>query len=190
MRAVIFVSTACQPEKPALITQAGAWVFQAFEVWEQLGRRLPDLMVAPVGDGPTLVALDKGIAELVSCGRPRGQPARSRIAEQAWRRPGWGDHHLPQRHRDPVPGRLDQRLLPGPVGEEVAGAGDVAGLGPGEHERRELAHGVVRDLLHVDAHRAGIAHRDGHGRAGVRDGDVQAGPGEAWSAVVAAAARA
>jgi threonine synthase len=60
MRAVIFVSTACQPEKPALITQAGAWVFQAFEVWEQLGRRLPDLMVAPVGDGPTLVALDKG----------------------------------------------------------------------------------------------------------------------------------
>jgi threonine synthase len=24
----------------------------AFEVWEQLGRRLPDLMVAPVGDGP------------------------------------------------------------------------------------------------------------------------------------------
>jgi threonine synthase len=28
----------------------------AFEVWEQLGRRLPDVMVAPVGDGPTLVA--------------------------------------------------------------------------------------------------------------------------------------
>jgi threonine synthase len=32
----------------------------AFEVREQLGGRLPDLMIAPVGDGPTLVALDKG----------------------------------------------------------------------------------------------------------------------------------
>jgi hypothetical protein len=113
--------------------------------------------------------------------------------------PGNGEAHhrapapaiarLPQRHRDPVTGGLDQRLLPGPVGEEVAGAGDVPGLGLGEHQRRELAHGVVRDLLHVDAHRAGIAHRDGHGRAGVRDGDVQAGPGEVWPAVVPAAAR-
>jgi hypothetical protein len=27
MRAVIFVSTACQPEKLALMTQAGAWVY-------------------------------------------------------------------------------------------------------------------------------------------------------------------
>jgi threonine synthase len=114
MRAVIFVSTACRPEKLALMTQAGAWVFQvpegyaaavdlsraaarafgwldrntganpstieakktvAFEVWEQLGRRVPDLMIVPVGDGPTLVALGKGFAELVSCGladrRPR-----------------------------------------------------------------------------------------------------------------------
>jgi threonine synthase len=31
MRAVIFVSTACQPEKLALMTQAGAWVFQVPE---------------------------------------------------------------------------------------------------------------------------------------------------------------
>jgi threonine synthase len=113
MRAVIFVSTDCQPEKLALMAQAGAWVFQvpegyaaavdlsraaarafgwldrntganpftieakktvAFEVWEQLGRRLPDLMVVPVGDGPTLVALDKGFAELVSCGLAARQP--------------------------------------------------------------------------------------------------------------------
>jgi threonine synthase len=114
LRAVIFVSTDCRPEKLALMTQAGAWVFQvpegyaaavdlsraaarafgwldrntganpftieakktvAFEVWEQLGRRVPDVMIAPVGDGPTLVALEKGFAELVSCGladrRPR-----------------------------------------------------------------------------------------------------------------------
>ena len=31
MRAVIFVSTACQPDKLALMTQAGAWVFQVRE---------------------------------------------------------------------------------------------------------------------------------------------------------------
>src|SRR3954449_884212 len=113
MRAVIFVSTDCQPEKLALMAQAGAWVFQvpdgyaaavdlsraaarafgwldrntganpftieakktvAFEVWEQLGRRLPDVMIVPVGDGPTLVALDKGFAELVSCGLAARQP--------------------------------------------------------------------------------------------------------------------
>ena len=113
MRAVIFVSTGCQPEKLALMTEAGARVFQvregyaaavdlsraaartfgwldrntganpftieakktvAFEVWEQLGRRLPDVMIVPVGDGPTLVALDKGFGELVSCGLAARQP--------------------------------------------------------------------------------------------------------------------
>ncbi|MEO3928563.1 pyridoxal-phosphate dependent enzyme [Micromonosporaceae bacterium B7E4] len=40
----------------------------AFEVWEQLGRRVPDVMVAPVGDGPTLAALAKGFDELLACG--------------------------------------------------------------------------------------------------------------------------
>jgi threonine synthase len=114
LRAVVFASADYQREKLALMTQAGASVFQvragyaaavdlsraaarafgwldrntvanphtieakktvAFEVWEQLGRRVPDVMVVPVGDGPTLVELDKGFAELVSCGlaprRPR-----------------------------------------------------------------------------------------------------------------------
>ncbi len=46
----------------------------AFEVWEQLGRRIPDVMIAPVGDGPTLVALDKGFGELVHCGLAKRQP--------------------------------------------------------------------------------------------------------------------
>jgi threonine synthase len=46
----------------------------AFEVWEQLGHRLPDVMVVPVGDGPTLVALDKGFTELVSCGLAARRP--------------------------------------------------------------------------------------------------------------------
>ncbi|HZB20031.1 MAG TPA: pyridoxal-phosphate dependent enzyme [Blastococcus sp.] len=104
LRAVIFVSPDCRPEKLAMMTRAGARVFQvpegyaaavdlsrtaaaafgwldrntgvnpvtleakktvAFEVWEQLGRALPDAMVVPVGDGPTLAALDKGFDELV-----------------------------------------------------------------------------------------------------------------------------
>jgi len=113
LRAAIFVSTDCQPEKLALMTQAGAQVFRvpqgyaaavdlsraaahtfgwldrntganpftmeakktvAFEVWEQLGRRLPDVMIVPVGDGPTLAALDKGFGELVRCGLTESQP--------------------------------------------------------------------------------------------------------------------
>jgi len=40
----------------------------AFEIWEQLGRRLPDVVVAPVGDGPTLYAIGKGFRELLACG--------------------------------------------------------------------------------------------------------------------------
>jgi threonine synthase len=40
----------------------------AFEIWEDLGRQVPDLVVAPVGDGPTLNALAKGFRELRSCG--------------------------------------------------------------------------------------------------------------------------
>jgi threonine synthase len=113
LRAVIFVSVDCQPEKLALMTQAGAWVCRvpdgyaaavdlsraaarefgwldrntganpvtieakktvAFEVWEQLDRQVPDVVLVPVGDGPTLVALHKGFAELVSCGLAARQP--------------------------------------------------------------------------------------------------------------------
>ena len=64
----------------------------AFEVWEQLGRRMPDVMIAPVGDGPTLVALDKGFAELVSCGLAdaAAAPGRGagRSAASRWCGPG------------------------------------------------------------------------------------------------------
>lgn len=63
----------------------------ALEVWEQLGRTVPDVMVAPVGDGPTLVALDKGFGELVACGlagtRPRligVQAQRCQPLVRAW----------------------------------------------------------------------------------------------------------
>jgi threonine synthase len=122
LRAVIFVSVDCQEEKLALMTQAGAWVFQvpggyaaavdlsraavgefgwvdrntgvnpltteakktvALEVWEQLGRRMPDVMVAPVGDGPTLVALAKGFDELVACGVAARTPRLVGVQAQA-----------------------------------------------------------------------------------------------------------
>jgi threonine synthase len=46
----------------------------AFEMWEQLGRRVPDVVIAPVGDGPTLAALGRGFGELVSCGLARRCP--------------------------------------------------------------------------------------------------------------------
>lgn len=40
----------------------------AFEIWEQLGREAPDVVVIPVGDGPTLSAMVKGFRELMACG--------------------------------------------------------------------------------------------------------------------------
>ncbi len=40
----------------------------ALEVWEQLGREVPDVVVCPVGDGPTLSAIAKGFRELTLCG--------------------------------------------------------------------------------------------------------------------------
>jgi len=46
----------------------------AFEIWEQLGREVPDALVVPVGDGTTLSALAKGFRELVACGVASGVP--------------------------------------------------------------------------------------------------------------------
>ncbi|NEA33612.1 pyridoxal-phosphate dependent enzyme [Streptomyces sp. SID13031] len=40
----------------------------SFEVWEQLGARMPDVVVLPVGDGTTLIGAAKGFRELVACG--------------------------------------------------------------------------------------------------------------------------
>ncbi|MDI3339304.1 MAG: threonine synthase [Sphaerobacter sp.] len=40
----------------------------AFEIWEQLGREVPDVVVSPIGDGVTLSALAKGFRELIACG--------------------------------------------------------------------------------------------------------------------------
>ncbi len=46
----------------------------AFEIWEQLGRELPEIVVAPVGDGVTLCALVKGFRELRACGATNRLP--------------------------------------------------------------------------------------------------------------------
>jgi threonine synthase len=40
----------------------------AFEVWEQLGRAMPEVAYLPVGDGVTLAAFVHGCEELVRCG--------------------------------------------------------------------------------------------------------------------------
>lgn len=40
----------------------------ALEVWDQMGREMPDAMVIPVGDGTTLSAIAKGFRELIACG--------------------------------------------------------------------------------------------------------------------------
>ena len=40
----------------------------AFEIWEQLGRRVPDVVVVPVGDGVTLSGIAKGFREIQACG--------------------------------------------------------------------------------------------------------------------------
>ncbi|WP_280185030.1 threonine synthase, partial [Nocardia gipuzkoensis] len=54
-------------------TGTNTWTLEAkktvaLEIWEQLGRRAPDVVTVPVGDGPTLVAMHKGFVELVACG--------------------------------------------------------------------------------------------------------------------------
>jgi threonine synthase len=40
----------------------------AFEIWEQLAGRVPDVVVVSVGDGATLSALAKGFREIRACG--------------------------------------------------------------------------------------------------------------------------
>jgi len=39
----------------------------ALEIWEQLGRDVPDVVIVPAGDGTTLSGMAKGFRELVAC---------------------------------------------------------------------------------------------------------------------------
>ena len=194
MRAVIFVSTACQPEKLALMTQAGAWVFQvregyaaavdlsraaartfgwldrntganpltleakktvAFEVWEQLGRRVPDLMIAPVGDGPTLVALDKGFAELVSRGLAERQPRLVGVQAEACQPlvRAWLGAPAGPAELDPAATVADGIAVVRPaIGDAVLEAVGRGRRGHGGGQRRRSCCGAVATL----ARRAGV----------------------------------
>lgn len=46
----------------------------AFEIWEQLGRRVPDVVVVAVGDGLTISGLARGFREIEACGGTRRVP--------------------------------------------------------------------------------------------------------------------
>lgn len=46
----------------------------AFEIWEQLGRQVPDVVLVPVGDGVTISGIAKGFRELLQCGVASKQP--------------------------------------------------------------------------------------------------------------------
>jgi threonine synthase len=219
MRAVIFVSVDCQAEKLALMTQAGAWVFQvpdgyaaavdlsraaveefgwvdrntgvnpltteakktvALEVWEQLGRRMPDVMVAPVGDGPTLVALAKGFEELVTCGVAARTPRLIGVQAQACQplvRAWWG--------ADAGPDELDAgatvadgiAVLRPAIGDAVLHAiraTDGAMLAVSDTELLEAV-GLLASTAGVGAEPAGAASVAGV-RNALRDGLVD--PGE------------
>jgi threonine synthase len=43
-----------------------------FEVWEQLGRRVPDVMIVPVGDGPTSACSTRASPSWSAAVSPRG----------------------------------------------------------------------------------------------------------------------
>lgn len=65
----------------------------AFEIWEQLGRRAPDAVFVPVGDGAVLAGVEKGFADLLRLGLveriPRlvaVQATGSASIAEAWRR--------------------------------------------------------------------------------------------------------
>jgi len=46
----------------------------AFEIWEQLGRQAPAIVVVPVGDGAILAGVEKGFADLRRSGRIAREP--------------------------------------------------------------------------------------------------------------------
>ncbi|HXG26136.1 MAG TPA: threonine synthase [Candidatus Binatia bacterium] len=67
----------------------------ALEIWEQLGRQVPDAVIVPVGDGPTLNGMAKGFREIVACGGANRVPrligvqaAACQPIKRAWERGG------------------------------------------------------------------------------------------------------
>jgi len=69
----------------------------ALEIWEQLGEDFPDVVVAPIGDGPTLCALAKGFRELVACGAAGRAPRLIGVQAEGCQpvRLAWLDRTIP-----------------------------------------------------------------------------------------------
>ena len=55
----------------------------AFEIWEQLGRRVPDWVIIPIGAGPLLVGTLKGFDELRMLGLTDGVPGMIGVQSEA-----------------------------------------------------------------------------------------------------------
>ena len=66
----------------------------ALEIWEQLGREVPDTVVCPVGDGPTLCAIAKGFTELMACGATTRVPRIIAVQAEGCQplKRAWDDH--------------------------------------------------------------------------------------------------
>jgi threonine synthase len=148
----------------------------ALEIWEQLGRRMPDVMVAPVGDGPTLVALEKGFSELVACGVAARTPRLVGVQAQkcqplvhAWRGTEPGPDEL-----DPGSTAADGIAVLRPaIGDAVLHAvrsSDGAMVAVGESELMEAV-GLLASTAGVGAEPAGAASVAGL-RSALREGLV------------------
>ena len=69
----------CQPQLAAFFIEGTKTL--AFELWEQLGFRVPDNILVPTGYGSNILGLDRGFDELET-------ERRDRRAAEAFRRPG------------------------------------------------------------------------------------------------------
>src|SRR5437660_4815479 len=95
----------------------------AFEIWEQLGCRLPDVVVVPVGDGLTLSAQVKGFRELIACGVAQRLPRFIGVqAEgcQPLKRAWENNEPTAARYREPARTIADGIAVNTPVGGALA----------------------------------------------------------------------
>lgn len=85
---VVATRSAASEAALATVARSGAWYAShvlnplavhgtktvAFEIWEQLGRRSPDVLVVPMGNGTLLLGMCLGFRELVELGLATGMP--------------------------------------------------------------------------------------------------------------------
>jgi threonine synthase len=159
----------------------------AFEVWEQLGRRAPDVVAVPVGDGPTLVGMAKGFRELKACGAIGALPRIVGVQAEACAPLADRWHGRPAGSPDPAATAADGIAVPvASIGawtlDEVREAdGTFVTVTEGEIQDAVRA---LRDLAGVSSEPAGAAAMAGLRRA-VADG--LAGPDEECVALVTGA---